>query len=57
MTSGVTKLMRRRIHERVKDLTEVLVTSAGHNPVLDSYNSGIISALRDVLENNFLDED
>lgn len=49
--------MRRRIHERVKDMTEILVTSAGHNSVLDSYNSGIISALKDVLENNFIEED
>ena len=49
--------MRKRIHERVKDLTDNLVASAGNNPISDSYQSGIISALRDVLENNFIEED
>lgn len=38
-------------------MTEQLVTSAGHNPVLDSFRSGTIAAFKDVINYNFdLDE-
>jgi hypothetical protein len=50
---AVTQEFMAELNSRIESYTEQLVTSAGVSPVADSYRSGAIMALRDVVDFHF----
>lgn len=56
-THPITKQVFAALREREADVLEALATSAGKDSVLDSFRSGYIAAVRDVVLTTLEDEE
>jgi hypothetical protein len=50
---AITQEYMAELKRRSDEQTEALVGSAGHNPILDSYRSGVIAAYKDAVDFHF----
>lgn len=52
----ITQEVMHELERRIQEQTDLLITSAGHDPRLDSFRSGVIAALKDVVSFQFDEE-
>ena len=57
LNSEVTQTLWKWLESTVETQTETLVLSAGDNPSIDRYRSGVICTARDILNLDFLERD
>lgn len=54
---GITEEFMSELKRRISEMKDQLGVSAGVNPQADSYRSGVINALQDVVDFHFDDEE